>query len=124
PPLRNARKPELDAACEDLKRQACDDADIVRKVYESLELDGFPCAALLDPSWVLFRWVQMHLMFGLDYIRRYGFAELTAVPSRLEHDIHDLQYALFGTLCGGLATRDVDIDRNFRMACPDGLVFA
>ena len=123
PPLRSARGSVLNAACEDLKRQACDDADVVRKVYGSLELEGFPRAALLDPSWALFRWTQMHLLFGLDYIRRYGFADLAAIPARVEHDIHDLQYAVFGTLCGGLATRDGDIERNFSMACPGGAVF-
>jgi len=120
PPLREARGPVLDTACEDLKRQACDDADVVRRVYGSLGLDGFPPASLLDGSWALFRWVQVHLLFGLDHIRRYGFADLAAIPARLEHDVHDLQYALFGTLCGGLATRDGDIARNFRMARPDG----
>jgi hypothetical protein len=62
----------------------------------------------------------MHLLFGLDYIRRYGFADLAAVPKRLEHDVHDLQYALFGTLCGALATKDTEVEQNFRLACPGG----
>lgn len=120
PALLDARGPLLSTACDDLKRQACTDADVVRRVYQSLGLEGFPCASLLDPSWALFRWVQMHLLFGLDYIRRYGFADLAAVPGRLEHDVHDLQYALFGALCGALATNDGDIARNFKMACPEG----
>jgi hypothetical protein len=120
PPLRDARGPVLSAACDDLKRQACTDVNVVRNVYRSLGLEGFPGAPLLDPSWALFRWVQMHLLFGLDYIRRYGFADLAAVPARIEHDVHDLQYALFGVLCGALATKDGDIERNFRMACPAG----
>jgi hypothetical protein len=123
PPLRDARGPVLNAACEDLKRQACDNADVVRRVYGSLELEGFPRAALLNSSWALFRWVQMHLLFGLDYIRRYGFADLATIPARV-HDVHDLQYAMFGALCGGLATKDKDIERNFSMARPDGAVFA
>lgn len=124
PPIRDARGPVLDTACEDLKRQACGDADVVRKVYASLGLEGFPSASLLEPSWALFRWVQMHLLFGLDYIRRYGFADLAAIPARVEHDVHDLQYTMYGTLCGGLATRDVDIGCNFRMACPTGALLA
>lgn len=37
-------------ACEDLKRQACGDTEVVRKVYRTLGLEGFPCASLLDPS--------------------------------------------------------------------------
>lgn len=120
PALLKARGPVLSTACDDLKRQACANADVVRNVYRSLGLEGFPRASLLDPSWALFRWVQMHLLFGLDYIRRYGFADLAAVPGRLEHDVHDLQYALFGTLCGALATKDADVARNFTMAYPGG----
>ncbi len=122
PALLNAPGQVLSEACDDLKRQACSDVDVVRKIYRSLNLEGFPCAALLDSSWALFRWVQMHLLFGLDYIRRYGFADLAAVPKRLEHDVHDLQYALFGTLCGALATKDTEVAQNFKLACPDGTV--
>ncbi|MFQ5853771.1 MAG: hypothetical protein ACE5JU_24695 [Candidatus Binatia bacterium] len=124
PALRDARGPVLNTACEELKQQACGDADVVRKVYGSLGVEAFPCASLLDPSWALFRWVQMHLLFGLDYVCRYGFADLAAVPGRVEHDVHDLQYALLGTLCGALATNDGGIERNFRMACPEGALLA
>lgn len=120
PALLNAPGRVLSEACDGLKRQACSDVDVVRRIYRSLELEGFPCATLLDSSWALFRWVQMHLLFGLDYIRRYGFANLSAVPRRLEHDVHDLQYTLFGTLCGALATKDTGIAQNFKLACPDG----
>lgn len=124
PALLDAPSAVLSSACDDLKRQACSDADVVRKVYRGLELDGFPCAELLDRSWALFRWVQMHLLFGLDYIRRYGFADLAAVPRRIEHDIHDLQYALFGALCGALATKDAGVASNFAIACSDGVVLS
>jgi len=124
PALLEAQGAVFSTACDDLKRQACTDVDVVRKVYRSLGLEGFPCASLLDPSWALFRWVQMHLLFGLDYIRRYGFTDLAAVPARIEHDVHDLQYALFGTLCGALATRDADVARNFKLACPEGALLS
>lgn len=124
PALLDTSGPTLSSGCDDLKRQACTDVDVVRRVYRSLGLEGFPCASLLDPSWVLFRWVQMHLLFCLDYVRRYGFAELTVVPKRVEHDIHDLQYALFGALCGALATKDAGVVANFAMACPEGVVLS
>lgn len=124
PALRDAPGSALNSGCDELKRQACADPDVVRRVYRSLGLDGFPDASLLEPSWALFRWVQMHLLFGLDYIRRYGFADLAAVPKRVEHDVHDLQYALFGTLCGALATKDAGVAENFAMACPKGVVFS
>lgn len=124
PALQDAPGSALSSGCEDLKRQACANPDVVRMVYRSLGLDGFPNASLLEPSWALYRWVQMHLLFGLDYIRRYGFADLTAAPKRVEHDVHDLQYALFGTLCGALATKDADVAKNFTMACPNGVVLS
>jgi hypothetical protein len=96
PPLRNARGRYSTRRAEISKPQAWDDHDVVRKVYGSLELDGFPRATLLDPSWALFRWVQMHLMFGLDYIRRYGFA----TSSRSQHGWSTIS-TIFSTLCSG-----------------------
>lgn len=120
PALLNASGHVLSEACDDLKRQACVGVEVVSKIYRSLDLEDFPHATLLDSSWVVFRLVQMHLLFGLDYVRRYGFADLVEVPKRLEHDIHDVQYALFGTLCGALATRDKEVAQNFKLACPDG----
>ena len=122
PRLLTVRGEALRSACEDLKRQASTDADVVRGVYRSLELEGFASSSLLDPSWVLFRWIQAHLLFALDYIARYGFADLGKTPKRIENDIHDIQYVLFGCLCGALATRDSDIRRNFQLARPEGRV--
>jgi hypothetical protein len=60
------------------------------------------------------------LLYSLDYIARYGFTDLEKMPKRIEHDIHDMQYVLFGCLCGALATKDRDIMKNFRLACPEG----
>lgn len=124
PDLHSATGEELKMGCEALKQQACTNPEVVRRVYRSLGLEGFPGSSLLDTSWTLFRWVQLHLLFGLDYICRYGFAALAAIPNRIEHDIHDLQYTLFGALCGGLATKDNDIAKNFTMVCPDGLLLS
>ena len=124
PSLRTVSDQERPTACEDLKHQACANPDVVRNVYRSLALESFACASLLDPSWVLFRWIQSRLLFALDYIARYGFAVRDEVPSRIEHDIHDIQYVLFGCLCGALATDDHDIMRNFRLACPKGTLLS
>jgi hypothetical protein len=38
----------------------------------------------------------------------------------VEHDIHDMDYVIFGALCGALATKDVDVANNFLLSCPDG----
>ena len=118
--LRKVSGDDLRKGCEELKREACTDPAVVQNVYRSLELEGFACASLLDPSWVLFRWIQAHLLFSLDHVARYGFADLNEVPKGIEHDIHDMQYLLFGCLCGALATGDKAIRRNFQLACPEG----
>jgi hypothetical protein len=120
PRLRTVSGAVLKEGCEELKRRACDDPEVVRNVYRSLDLAGFASASLLDLSWVLFRYIQAHLLFSLDYIPRHGFADMNKIPKRVEHDIHDLQYFIFGCLCGGLATKDKDIMQNFRLACPEG----
>lgn len=122
PRLRKLSGDDLRKGCEELKREACADPAVIQNVYRSLDLEGFACASLLDPSWVLFRWIQAHLLFSLDYIARHGFADLEKILKRVEHDIHDIQYFLFGCLCGGLATKDKDIVQNFRLACSEGTV--
>lgn len=122
PALKSCPGHALKSACEDLKRQACIDIGVVRNVYQSIKPDSFPGASFLDPSWALFRWVQAHLLFSLDYIGRYGFAGLSNIPKRIEHDIHHIQYVLYGALCGALASRDNDIATNFALSCPKGVL--
>lgn len=124
PSLRAVSDQERPTACKELKHQACADPEVVRNVYRSLALESFACASLLDPSWVLFRWIQAHLLYSLDYIARYGFADLEKIPKRVEHDIHDMQYVLFGCLCGALATWDSKMRHNFEAACPEGTVIS
>jgi len=120
PLLKTVSGQALKVACEDLKKQACVDMEVVRMIYRSISPDGFPCDSLLDPSWALFRWVQSHLLFALDYLGRYGFEDLPNTPNRVEHDIHDMDYVIFGALCGALATKDADIANNFLLSCPNG----
>lgn len=124
PKLETAKRSVLGQACGELKEQACGDADVVRRIYRNLGLEDFPCASLIDSAWITFRWVQMHILFGLDHISRYGFGNSDRIPKQVEHDVHDLQYALFGTLCGGLATTDLGIKQNFRLACPNGFLLS
>lgn len=120
PSLKTVFGQALKVECEGLKKKACADIEVVRMIYRSIRPDGFPCASLLDPSWALFRWVQSHILFALDYLGRYGFSELPNIPKRVEHDIHDIDYVTFGALCGALATKDADIANNFSLSCPDG----
>lgn len=120
PSLKSVCGEALKIACEDLKGQACRDPEVIRMIYRDISPVGFPPASLLGPSWALFRWVQAKLLFSLDHIGRYGISELPNVPRRIEHDIHDIEYLLFGALCGALATRDKDIGVNFLLCCPEG----
>lgn len=122
PELTRASRAVLPEACMKLKQGAVSNPEVVCGVYRSLGLTGFPPASLINPSWVLFRWVQSHLLFALDYLSRYGFTEHEQIPQRVEHDIHDIQYALFGALAGAIATEDAGIRSNFELMCPGGAV--
>lgn len=120
PDLKSVTGEELKNACQDLKKQACRDCKVIQMIYRDISQDGFPPGHLLGHSWALFRWVQAKVLFALDYLGRYGFAELPNVPRRVEHDIHDSEYVAFGALSGALATRDGDIAGNFLLCYPDG----
>lgn len=36
--------------------------------------------------------------------------------------MHDLDYVLLGSLAGGIATNDTEVEEDFRLVRPDGLV--
>ncbi|MNV80039.1 hypothetical protein D3C71_1736180 [compost metagenome] len=40
----------------------------------------------------------------------------------VEHCVHDLEYVLVASLVGAIATNDREVEEDFRMLCPDGLV--
>ena len=78
-------------------------------------------------EWTIFRWVQVQLLYGLEWTRRFGRLDPDAVPpdqlKRLTHDVIDMEYVILGVLQGGIATTDKGVAGMFGLLRGDGAVY-
>ncbi len=107
-------------ACNKIKIEACKEPQNVRDFYEGLEIKGYPPASIISPSWIVFQHTKMNLLYSIDHFARHGFSISKEPPKRVEQEVHDLEYVIFGALCGALASDDLGMQMNFRLACPEG----
>ncbi len=63
----------------------------------------------------------MQLLGGLTYYSSYG-VDKDPQREKLLHELFDLTYVLYGALVGGLASRDKQPIRRFKLLRPDGVV--
>jgi len=87
---------------------------------------SMPESSLLNKSWALFRWLQVSLLYGLDFRLRHGslkYHQLTPNQQvRLEHEVLDMQYLLQGVLENAFATQETKLKEYFALLCPEGLL--
>jgi hypothetical protein len=123
---------DLPAAVSAVRRVVATDEGLVRSIYESFLDENAPSDALppamLNPEWAWFRWVQCQLLAALRIFQRYQ-CRVPDPPTpnvllRAEHSLHDLDYVLLGSLAGGIATNDTEVEEDFRLVRPDGLVLS
>lgn len=121
---------DFPAAVTDAKRSLATDHARVRGIYaqlraevplpETLEPD------LLGPQWAWFRWVQSHMLAALRIFERYQCrVPETPTPRVLlnaEHSMLDTEYVLAASLAGAIATNDAEIEEDFRLLLPNGIV--
>ena len=81
----------------------------------------------MGSEWTIFRWVQVQLLYGLEWMRRYGPLDPEAVPprqlKRLTNDVIDMEYVTLGVLQGAIATTDKGIASMFGLLRGDGAVY-
>jgi hypothetical protein len=88
---------------------------------------GFRHASKIDGTWFHFRRYQAMILQGLVLCRRYPRPGDRRDLTRMEHDIHDLDYLVLGLLTGRLATaetssdpRKVSMGWRFKLLEPSG----
>lgn len=79
---------------------------------------------IVGPDWISYRFLQCHLLAALRLFGKHqGNINVTpGVRLRAEHAMHDLEYVLAGSMVGGIATNDREVEEDFRLLCPGGLV--
>lgn len=121
PAIKNASPKELPEVIKEHQIKIRDDRDDMRGFYANHRYPQFPPPDLIDEGWAYFRWVQVYLLAGLDFISRYG---VNVVPSEenMIHELIDLDYLIPAILVGGLACREKIFLERFRLLRSDGVV--
>lgn len=93
----------------------------MRGFYRNHWHKPLPKPELIDQKWWHFRWIQVHLLAGLDFIKSYG-RDVKPNEKRLTNEVLDLKYLVNALLVGGVASRDSTIVDLFKFLRPDGIV--
>lgn len=102
------------------RKRVSTDLNLVAGVYDQIRRSGYPNTMDIGPAWALFRWLQVQLLYVLEYIRRYGPARSDVVSKRVSNDVIDSQYAVTALLADGLATGDGQLANIYQDLKPHG----
>ena len=119
--LKNASPKELPERINELSLNIRDDRGDMRGFYANHRHADFPPPELLDEKWAFFRWIQVQLLAGLNFISRHGVNAKVDEESML-HELLDLDYLISALLVGGLACRETRFVERFRFLRPDGVI--
>ena len=103
----------------ELMKKVSEDDDLIRYRYNQIKPPEAPEGEILSRDWALFRRTQAHLLYALEYIRKYG-PDSNVISGKLENEILDIDYCITGSLAGCLASKDKKIREIFRIMCPNG----
>jgi hypothetical protein len=121
PQLENQSNSEI---FEDTIKQLCESNGLLLKIYDDVKPSKFPSSKLIDDNWAIYRWLQMHLIYAIEYKRKYGYADNKINFKKLYHDHIDIEYLMLGVLNKGLATDDKKLKCLFNVCCKDGVLFS
>lgn len=121
PDVKNASPNDLPRVVRELSEKVRDDREDMRGFYRNHRHENFPAPEIINEKWSYFRWIQVMLLAGLDFIERYG-VDVQPGEETLMHEVLDLTYLINALLVGGVASRDSTILRRFKFLLPNGAV--
>ena len=119
--LKDASPKEIPERLGALCREIRDDKESMRSFYGNHRTRIYPAPELIDERWTLFRWIQVYLLAGLDFLERHGLTS-EPNPEDLLHERIDLDYTIPALLVGGLACCEKRMIERFKFLRPDGFV--
>jgi hypothetical protein len=121
PGLEKKSQEDIRTRVRELSEEVRNDRDAMRAFYSNHRHKSWPSPELLVEGWTLFRWIQVHLLAGLDFFLKYG---RTNDPSKekIIHELLDLDYLIPALLVGGLACRETRFIERFKFLRPDGVL--
>jgi hypothetical protein len=121
PDLKNANPKQLPEIIKELSLKIRNDRADIRGFYANHRHANFPPPELLDEEWAFFRWIQVQLLAGLDFIGRHGVNAKLNEEGML-HELLGMDYLISALLVGGLACRETRFVERFRFLRPDGVI--
>ena len=127
--LRSGSSSDRKEKLKEIEEVIATDAEVVCCLYDAicqpeLHEPKWPTGDTIDPTWALYRWFQIKILFALDSGFRYQGnppSPLTEKAyNKFEHDMIDMEYLVHGVLQGALATNENKLSRWFKMLKPDG----
>lgn len=94
------------------------DIDMIRDIFGAIRAPGMPEPAVLDQRWAFFRYMQVRLVGALEYIRRYGDQNESAVGRRIPNFFLDHDYLIPALLADGLASCDAEMLEFYELLAP------
>lgn len=96
--------------------------NMIREIFGAIRKPWMPEPAQLDERWAYFRWTQVRLAGGVEYIRRYGDRNETVRGNRIANFFLDLDYLIPALLVDGLASCDSEMRTLYSVLGPDKLL--
>jgi len=129
PDFHNKLRKEQKAYAQEVMGAVATDISGITTFLSKLEYpDGnvMPSEEWLNPSWAIFRWFQVQLLFAIDIASRYGILDEAHLTSKLriklEHDVLDSHYLIQGLLEKSFATKEKKLKGFFKLLCPEGML--
>lgn len=112
-------------AIEKYMETVADEINFINAIYEQIfaeinKLDDlkWPDADIINQNWVIYRYLQVHLLYVLEYIKRYGFSSPDEINKTLQNFRIDIDYCVIGALADGLLTNDKTLVTLYKLLCP------
>jgi hypothetical protein len=113
-------------AQENFEEKIASDEDFLRHTVNKIMPHPHPESSKVDESWISYRWLQINLLFALDYWTRHPQGvDLTTESKQLErfrHDALDAGYLIVGIQEGTFATKEKKLIRWWNRISPEGIL--
>lgn len=97
--------------------------DKILEIYERARPNRFPKSDVVNEKWAVYRRLQTHILVGLDYIGKYGAANVNVISKKLKNYRLDVDYIVTGVLTEALATKENSMAQFFQELLPTGSLF-
>ena len=123
PQLANMEKTNDKSKFDELKKTVANDNELVHSIFSQFNRKDLPNPAQLTENWAIFRWIQMRIIDGIEYYRKYGKQRSIITLPKLANARLDLEYEITGLLTQNLGTKDQTIIENCRIASETIYIF-